>query len=88
MGDERSDAWTTITPSRTTRRSVMRTGAKLAYAAPLVAASLAASASSVEALSGGPACIHLNQDCTGLDSSYCCGELRCRLNSDGRRTCR
>ncbi len=89
MRDEQVVDQTTGMATRTSRRTIVRTGAKLAYAAPLVAASLPLTASSSEALSG--MCIPLNADCTGHRSSDCCGDLACRrvVGSGGTmRTCR
>jgi hypothetical protein len=54
--------------SRATRRTVVATGAKLAYAAPIVAASLKVSAINAFAVSGGGICEHstgANGGCKG-----------------------
>ena|SRR5215218_8815188 len=60
----------------TTRRTVVRTGAKLAYAAPLVATSLTLSVTNAAAIS--PTCLGRNVACastadTCCDEGYVCG---------------
>ena len=59
-----SDAVMTPKPVPTSRRAVLRTGVRLAYAAPVVAASMALSAHAVEAQVSGPISgLLINCDC-------------------------
>src|SRR5687768_13246051 len=54
-----------------TRRRVLKTGAKLAYAAPLVAASMRMSRGGVAAISGGGGCLDLGGSCGSIDNISC-----------------
>ena len=69
----------------TTRRAVVKTGAKLAYAAPLAAASfpLRDLTAAAAVSGGGPICLELGGDCGGSGgpdpNRPCCRPLVCRL---------
>jgi hypothetical protein len=57
-----------------TRRTVVRTGAKLAYAAPLVAASIGTRSAGATAVSGGAVtCAGFSFKLTHVDGSVACG---------------
>jgi hypothetical protein len=65
--------------SETTRRTVVKTGAKLAYIAPAVAASFKLSASSVGAQGASPVgCDRFN---CGTTIDFCQDDLRCEMFS-------
>ena len=70
-----SDDTTLVTAPPTTRRAVLRTGVRLAYAAPVVAASMRLSAGSAGAQVSGPVCpgghILLNGGCFEIANAGC-----------------
>jgi hypothetical protein len=64
-------------PVPTTRRAVLRTGVKLAYAAPVVAASMKLAEQASSAQVSGPTCTPSEQPCELTDPGACCS-LCCR----------
>ena len=59
------------TVGRTTRRTIVKTGVKLAYAAPLVAATTKLTSGGVVAVSG-PTCAPVGAPCTFPRPDLCC----------------
>ena len=69
-------------PVSASRRAVLRTGAKLAYAAPVMAASMTLAASNTGAqVSGSAACLEVGVSCLDAMGQCCagtaCGDNRC-----------
>ena len=71
--------------SRTTRRIVVKTGAKLAYAAPLVAASFKLTSASVLAVSGFDC--GTPSRCGAPSFGNCPGVCACVTDADGGEAC-
>ena len=61
-----------------TRRAILRRGARLAYAAPVVAATIRLSAQSAGAVSG-PTCTPNNEPCDFNDPAACCSQCCVRV---------
>ena len=63
------------TPPSVTRRTVVRTGARLVYAAPLVAASfhLGVNRAGAQPISGGGLCAPGDLACGAATGEFCCG---------------
>jgi hypothetical protein len=85
-----------VTTQQTTRRTIVTTGAKLAYAAPVVAASFKVATQRASALSPGTgSCVPFNPvDCTfttqcpGCDlGSECCTSAGCTTSVAGNTFC-
>jgi len=75
--------------AQTTRRRVLKTGAKLAYAAPLVAATtkLTGGVTLAEAISGAPTCQPAGGPCA-CDPFACCSQAcRCSVNGQVINQC-